>query len=413
MRALLPTLLLAACEADPVSLDDGIDTGGEPATGSCAEGPCVPDPPGDAAFVGWMQVVVAEDGAAWVSWAEVDGPAVKGVWVARSPAPGAPLGPATAVPLAEPPFVGSTEKPSLAVQGDRLAVGYTGFGGLRHGDAHATYVQTGTIGADGAVAFDEALRIDDLSGTFEVTEMARVAFAPDGELWALWKRQEYGVSDWPTWARESMGFEPLQVSAQLSSRHDCSPPDFRFGPDGTARLAMRANVGGLLQTVVLSNDGQAFGAPVQVSDDEFPYDPDVCPNDGPRWAQDPAGGLLAAWLAPDDTGQVVRTLSAGSTDGGVTWSAPVVDHDLGEQLGERWLSAAATDDGRFLLAAEAFDGTTTLWSRGELGEAPSASPLLPPEGERFTDVELAAGPGRAVAVGLDEGRTLWLLELEP
>src|SRR5688572_22730772 len=101
MRLAWP-MVAAAC-GGPVAIDGSTDEPVDP----CELSTCVSDPPGDTNRIGWAEVAVDDDGVAWVSWVEMEGPLVTGMFVARSAAPGAPLEEAIRVPVAEPPFVGT------------------------------------------------------------------------------------------------------------------------------------------------------------------------------------------------------------------------------------------------------------------------------------------------------------------
>ena len=415
----LLTVLATACTpAPPVVL-----TTPHPTT-PCDAAACVPDPPGDEVRHGWANVAVDPEGGAWMLYARADERDIVGLYLARSPAPGAPLDAPIAVAVAEPPNVGSTEKPSIAVDGDRIAIAYTGLGPQRHGDARALYVQIGTWDAEtGQVAFDPAQIVDRVVGgeaaaaasdAERVLEQARVAIAPSGEIWALWKRQIYGTEDRVYWAREDEGFAPREVSAQLSREHDCSPPDFRFGGSGRPLVGLRSNVGGWLQTVAVvgapSIDGGDDGieALVQVSDDQWPYNDLFCPTDGPRLEELADGTLFAAWMAP--SGDAWRLFSSWSIDAGRTWTPPGFDHD-GVEGGETWVAVAATADGPFHTSVEGLDRRTRVLTRSAPGEVGTERWLTGGTGSPLSEVEIASRGARSVAVGMDEDRVLWLTDL--
>lgn len=397
-------MVAAACTGDgPVRIDDPTE---EPAMpDACLGAPCIVDPEPDEIRLGWAEVAVADDGSAWMSWTENDGASATGLFVARSAAPGTPFGAPVRVPVAELPLVDTTETPSLAVWGDRIALAYTGLGAARHGDAHAAYVQLGTW-SDDAATFDPAVQIDTSDETLFVLEMARVAFAPDGEAWVVWKRQQYGIADQSTFGRESQGFAALPVDAEgLTLRHDCSPPEFAFGADGPL-LTVRSNVDGMLETMVVGGTLDGFGVAVQVSDDGWPYDPAVCPTDGPRSVALPDGTRVASWIAPN--AETWRLRTSVSADG-VAWSEPVVE--VLTTFGENWVALAAGPDGRLYTAIEELDGRATLRTQdAPMGPADERR-LLTPTGYDLEGIELAAGPGRAVAVGVDDDRFLWMLDL--
>lgn len=410
-------LALAACADKPlVSIDDAPDPA---AVGPCAEGDgsCIADPATDEIRNGWATVATDPDGGAWVTFARTNGPYVEALMLARSPGPGLPLSAPIEVPVAEPPNVGTTEKPAIAVTGDRIAVAYTGDGVLRHGDAQVLYVQTGTIPAGStdaaAVVWNEPLVVDTLVGVDDdfVVEQARVAFTAEGDLWVLWKRQDYGVSDFATWARESDGFAPLPVSTELSTLHDCSPPDFRFGFSGEALVGLRSNIDGWLQTVAaLGNPASGKDTEItQVSDDNWRYNSEICPEDGPRLVELVDGTLFAAWMAPSDIAW--RLFSSWSTDRGLTWTAPAFDHG-GVDLGETWVSVAASASGGFYTSVESLSRTTRLLTRTRPEDAPLDVTLVGGDGSYLYDVELASAGARSVALGMGDERVLWLLELE-
>ena len=381
---------------------------------SCGDAPgCVAAPAADASVL-VAQAAIGPDGAAWLSWVDLVQPGVGWFRIARSPSPGV-IEPAVAVPVAEVPIASSTEKPSLAVRGDRIAIAYSGYGVARHADAHAMYVQLATV-AGGVPAFADPVQIDTSEGETSVMEDARVALAPDGEAWVFWKRQDWGISDYPTFARESDGYVPAEVNAELPHDHDCSPPDLRFGrATGQPLLSIRGNLSDHLQTLVLVGDDGGFARPVQVSDDDYPYNREICPTQGPRTDELPDGTLIAAWIAPG-LDEVLRASTASSTDGGQTWSLAVVDHGEAE-VSERWLAMTTTDEGGLLIAVEQPAGTT-LYRRDAVGDPASPGPadealaLLSGVGDPLYQVELAAGAGRSVALGKDlaTGR-LWLVDL--
>lgn len=408
---------LAACSAKPLVLVE--DVGAEPGVAPCADGAgdCIADPETDEIRNGWATVAADPDGGAWVTYARTNGPYVEALMLARSPGAGLPLSAPIEVPVAEPPNVGTTEKPAVAVSRDRIAVAYTGDGVYRHGDAQVLYVQTGTIpvgSADAAsVQWDEPQVIDTLVGTDDdfVVEQARVAFTDEGELWVLWKRQDYGVSDFATWAREDDGFVPFLVSPDLSTRHDCSPPDFRFGFSGQALVGLRSNIDGWLQTVAALGDPSSGKDTeiTQVSDDTWRYNSEICPEDGPRLAELADGTLYAAWMAP--SGVAWRLFSSWSTDGGATWTAPAFDHG-GVDLGETWVSVAPSASGLFYTSVESLSRTTRLLTRAHPDDDPVDAPMIGGDGSNLFDVEMASAGGRTVALGMGDERVLWLLELE-
>ncbi|MEZ4235026.1 MAG: sialidase family protein [Myxococcota bacterium] len=404
----LLALLAAACSRPPVFITE---PGPPLSTTACASGTCIDDPAGEDVRNGWVNVAIGPDGAAWVVWAQADGPDVTGVWLARSPSPGAPLSEPVAVPVAVPPSVGTTEKPAIAVDAEGIALAYTGLAPERHGDARALYLQRGVPEGD-AVAFSSARVIDRVLPDDPpdlVMEQARVATAPDGELWLLWKRQIYGEQDHVWVARGDEDFAPRLLSAELPTEHDCSPPDLRFGYGGELLVAVRGNIDGWLQTLAVRVDPATGAATVrQISDDDWHYDPDVCPEDGPRIAELADGTLYAAWMAPAEG--TWRLFSATSADG-EAWSTPGIDHAGDVGLGETWVAVAPTEAGPFYTAVEGLDQRTRLLVRDAPGDPAEEAWLVADDGSDVVDVEIASSGGRTVAVGVGEGRVLWLIDL--
>jgi hypothetical protein len=376
-----------------------------PAEVSCA---CIPAPESSGIRHGWASLAVGEDAAAWILYAQSEGPQVTGLFLARSPRPGAPLEPVGSVPIPTEPNVGTTEKPSLALHGDQLAIAFSGSAPHRHGDAEALWLLRATLQPDGALLWEEPVVLDELVGQEFVVEHARVTFTHEGELWALWKRQRYGELDLAFWAREQDGWTPTRVSEELSTEHDCSPPDFHTGRSGDLLLALRSNVGGWLDTFVVRADPDDHDSvlPLQVSHDDWRYQADVCPEDGPRLVELSDGRLHAAWLAPNDFAWALRS----AWWDGTRWGEPVQDHaEIG--LGERWVALVADDRGGVYTAVEDLTGDTRILYRDQPGEPQSDRRLLGGEEQQLIEVELAHGGGRTVALG--KGEDLWLVEIQP
>lgn len=357
----------------------------------------------------YHDVAIDEDGVAWVSWVEAEGLEAQSLWIARSVAPGAPLEGAVQVPTIEPPIVGTSEKPSLAVGSGRVAFAYTGRGLLRHGDAHSIYVQLGSI-EGGVPTFEPARTVEHSTDGRWVMEQAQAVLV-EGEVWLLYKRQIYGVRDVATTARERDDFAPVEVSEALSQRHDCSPPDLHVGIDNAVFASLRSNLSGWLETVVLTADPTGdgiYGPPIQVSDDHWRYSDAVCPDDGPRLTQLADGTLAALWVAP--AGDTWRSFRSTSIDGGASWSEPAFDHEeIG--LGERWPTITALEDGRLITTVELLEGGTRRFVRASVDAAPQADELLAPDGTELQRVEIATRGDRTVALGQGEHGQLWLIEL--
>jgi hypothetical protein len=272
-------------------------------------------------------------------------------------------------------------------------------------------VQVGTITPEGGATFEPAILVVAVGELDHVLEHAKVAFDADGEAWVMWKRQLYGVSDISMWGRESEGFAPVELSQGLSTVHDCSPPHFTFGPSGRARIAVRNNVDGLLQTVLVSGDPAELAPPevLQVSDDHWQYSAQVCPEHGPRVAEGPDGLVLSAWIAP--VGQsTVAVKTAWSDDGGETFTAPALDHEaLG--IADAWVSLAASADGRTFVGTQTAERETWLLTRTTFQGEPTVELLETPDGEtELTSSEASSVGDRTVFLAQAGSGGLYLFD---
>jgi hypothetical protein len=416
VRSIAWLTFLAACA--PVDLTDPVETGaGSTAEAvDCGDGVCVV--PADPSMrLDYHRVAVDEDGAAWLMWIEVVDSQLTTVWLARSPSPAAQLDLPVAVPIAEPPIVSSSEKPDLAIGAGRVALSYGGRGSLRHADAHATYVQTGELLEGGGATFAAPVLVEETIGSQWVLEQAHVAIV-GAETWNLYKRQVYGITDDPSLAREDEGYDAVSVSPELSTRHECSPPDLiaaaALAPatmtdaPPVAFAAIRSNLEGELHTMVLAADESGFGSPVQVSTGRWEFSDLVCPNDGPVLAQQPDGTLISYWVEPNEEFRYAALIST-SSDGGQTWTAPTTDHSP-EGNDESNPTVSALEDGQVLTTVQV-SGQTRAYLRSSRTAAPVASTLTTPLGDALLDVEVAAGAGRTVGAGVDVEGRLWLVEL--
>ncbi|MCB9683574.1 MAG: hypothetical protein H6735_00875 [Alphaproteobacteria bacterium] len=387
---------LLACSPPPVALEVPDDEG-------CGAG-CVEAPEDPDQRLGFQRLA-ADDSGVWLTFGLADRDHLTRLWVHRLGADGA-LGPATEVPTTGTVFAGATERPALALGDGVLGIAFTSVDPYRHGDARSVWLTEGVPDGSG-VTFHEPALVDviepsDLPSAPEgaelVVEHASLAYEAD-EPWVLWKRQVWGTTDQVVWARRDDGFVVRPVSEELPIAHDCSPPDFRMGPDGPL-LAVRIHVGRTLQTAVATGGEPGFDEVRQVSDDRYLYSGEICPEDGPRILRRADGALVAGWIAPASD-EAPRLHLAISEDDGATWSAPWVDAG-GPVFGQRWLAMAEDLDGTLLVAVESVDRSTELLT-DPVG-AGHRQPLAV-DGTELHQVELVTGPDGVVAVGLDrDGR---------
>ncbi|MCA9492576.1 MAG: exo-alpha-sialidase [Myxococcales bacterium] len=379
-----------ACAPPPVELEP---PGTEGCGADCVEAPDDPDQ-----RLGFQRLAADASGV-WLTFGLADRDHLTNLWVHRLGADGE-LGPGTEVPTTGTVFAGATERPALALGEGVLGVAFTSVDPYRHGDARSVWLTEGV--PDGSrVTFDEPALIDVIEpedvpeapeGAQLVVEHASLAYEVN-EPWLLWKRQVWGTTDQVVWARQDEGYVVRPVSEELPIAHDCSPPDFRMGPEGPL-LAVRVHTGRTLQTAVATGDD--FQEVRQISNDPYPYSGEICPEDGPRILVRADGSLVAGWIAPASDA-APRLHLATSDDGGATWTAPWVDAD-GPTFGQRWLAMTEDLDGRLVVAAEGVDRRTELLT--DPAGAGEREPLLV-DGASLRNVELATGPDGVVAVGID------------
>lgn len=393
-----------ACTLPPVELtvpDSGCGAG------------CVEPPDDPEQRLGFQRLAGGADGL-WLTFGLAERDHLARLWVQRLGTDGS-LGPRTEVPTTGTVFAGTTERPALALGDDVLGVAFTSVDPYRHGDARSVWLVEGRP-ADGGVTFDEPELVEvvdpaDLPeagpGDTLVEEHASLAYDGD-EPWVVWKRQVWGETDHVVWARRSDGWEAARpVSGDLSTAHECSPPDLRMGADGPL-LALRTHVGRTLQTAVATGPMDGFDEVAQISDDAYPYSGEVCPEDGPRILERADGSLVAGWIAPFR--DAPRVHLATSEDGGTTWTRAWVD-ETGPVLGQRWVALAEDADGRLLVAAEGVDRTTELLV--DPATTGTRAPLRGSEDAELHQVELAAGPDGVAVVGLDPDGALRVSLLAP
>ncbi len=287
--------------------------------------------------------------------------------------------------------VGLARKPSVALgpAGELAATWSTG-------DVRSSTVW---LWAEGDAA-PEAIAVAGPGEVPDWLDQPEVAFAPDGELWLLYK----GQVDHPTMALflglRSNGYAPQRLDLFPGRPCECCPHRLDFTPGGDALITVRNDVLNLREIYVARADAGStnFDRTAQVS--HTGWFVQGCPFDGPRMAVRSDDELAVTWV--DAASGVSRVWVARSDDGGASWSpeeAPLVD-DV------PWGFPAIADDGEALwVAAEEVGGHARVAvDRGQgFVEVPVEVGV--------SQVELAVTDQGVWLLGLDDDDTLWLQPL--
>lgn len=236
------------------------------------------------------------------------------LWVARSRDGGETFAP----PVAVTPSSQLAAWPAVALDAaGNVLVGWYDF------DPEVAVLYTARS-TDGGATFSAPAAVDDDS-VGAVTRPG-LAFDAKGAAYLVYTRQYYIPGTVASAARIAIAPDGRTFARPVSltdeARAASYAPDVAVGADGAVLVAYYTRVvteeGTYDRDVVVSRStdgGATFSPPV-----------DVAKNAGQSWfpaiAAEPGGGVLVAW--EDDTGSgIPEILVARSTDGGVTYSAPV------------------------------------------------------------------------------------------
>lgn len=135
----------------------------------------------------------------------------------------------------------------------------------------------------------------------------------------------------------------------------CCRPMLTLAPDGTLWAAWRKTFEGNVRDIVLArltDQGRTFSEPIRVSKDGWVFP--ACPHRGPSVAFDRFGRLYIAWYT-EGTDEQPRLLLAVSDDGGKTFSKPMSLHTSTTSLPDH-LRMAVHPDGAVVLVWEEVTG---------------------------------------------------------
>lgn len=135
----------------------------------------------------------------------------------------------------------------------------------------------------------------------------------------------------------------------------CCRPMLTLAPDGNLWAAWRKTFEGNVRDIVLAkstNQGRTFSEPIRVSKDGWVFP--ACPHRGPSVAFDRFGRLYIAWYT-EGTDEQPRLLLAMSDDGGKTFSAPMSLHTSITSLPDQ-LRMAVHPDGAVVMVWEEVTG---------------------------------------------------------
>lgn len=135
----------------------------------------------------------------------------------------------------------------------------------------------------------------------------------------------------------------------------CCRPMLTLAPDGTLWAAWRKTFEGNVRDIVLArstDQGRTFSEPIRVSKDGWVFP--ACPHRGPSVAFDRFGRLYIAWYT-EGTDEQPRLLLARSDDGGKTFSAPMSLHTSTTSLPDQ-LRMAVHPDGAVVAVWEEVTG---------------------------------------------------------
>lgn len=135
----------------------------------------------------------------------------------------------------------------------------------------------------------------------------------------------------------------------------CCRPMLTLAPDGNLWAAWRKTFEGNVRDIVLArstDQGRTFSDPIRVNQDGWVFP--ACPHRGPSVAFDRFGRLYIAWYT-EGTDEQPRLLLAMSDDGGKTFSAPMSLHTSATSLPDQ-LRMAVHPDGAVVMVWEEVTG---------------------------------------------------------
>ena len=208
---------------------------------------------------------------------------------------------------------------------------------------------------DGGLTFESAITVnDDADGPPASHTFHSIAAAPDGTIYIAWidgrasagHEDHHGGGPGPQIrvTRSTDGGKSFSPSVLVAEEAcPCCRTSLAAGRNGEVALAWRSVRDGDVRDIVVARStdgGSTFSAPVIVHDDGWRID--GCPHAGPSIAYDGAGNLHAAWYTGREDGPGI--FHVVSTDGGASFG-PAAALVTRASLPASLVSLAADEEG--------------------------------------------------------------------
>ncbi len=264
---------------------------------------------------------VDERGSVHVAWMEEDKQEVRTVRYARVSQPGGPLGASVRVNRPEESPYWRQEAPALAVSGDEVFITWA----LSHPKAGPDKPFTSELrlsrSLDGGQSFQPSVLVNDdaqvVAHSFDSLHVDH-----DGTLHIAWIDGRDGKKDPGTYATRSIDHgQTLAKNVKIDENTCvCCRTALATAPDGTVYLAWRKVLeGNVRETVVArsTDGGQSFSEPVIVGHDRWVYA--ACPHRPASLGVDGQGRLYVVWYT-EGADETPAVYLAYSDDQGRTFS---------------------------------------------------------------------------------------------
>jgi hypothetical protein len=265
-------------------------------------------------------VQIDDEGRISLAWMEED-KETRRVLFARTDTPGGPFGPSVRVNQpTEAPYM-RQEAPALTVTGDEVFVTWA----LTHPKLTPDKLFSNELrlsrSIDGGKTFVPSILVNDdeqvIGHSFD-----SIHVAPDGVVHMAWIDGREGKKESATYVTRSTDHGRTVVKNLKVDEHTCvcCRTSFTTGPDGTLYVAWRKILPGELRETVVARStdgGQTFSAPVIVGHDRWVFP--GCPHRPASIGTDRQGRLYVVWYT-EGVDETPSIFLAYSDDTGVTFS---------------------------------------------------------------------------------------------
>lgn len=258
---------------------------------------------------------------------------------------------------------------------------------------------------NGGRTFDAPVLVND-DGQFIYHSFEHLVADRQGEVYLAWldnrSKEKSGAGARFACSRDS----GTSIGANLTidgMACPCCRPMLTLAPDGTLWAAWRKTFEGNVRDIVLAkstDQGQTFSEPIRVSKDGWVFP--ACPHRGPSVAVDRLGRLYVAWYT-EGTDEQPRLLIAVSDDDGKTFSKPMSLHTSTTSLPDQ-LRMAVHPDGAVVAVWEEVTGVrkrTVMRVSLDLGQTFGSVQVLSDGAKGETPV-VAVHPNGTVALAWSE-----------